>query len=104
LHRCTFVPADEYLFGFLLLTSTLYFQLGSGSGLDDFQIPPHRQALSVAWLAMNDWLNDFAYRIHISGWVFVMAGLAAILIALITVSFQAIKAAVANPVKSLRSE
>ena len=61
-------------------------------------------ASPVAWWAMNAWLNDFAYRIHISGWVFVMAGLAAIIIALITVSFQAIKAAVANPVKSLRSE
>jgi len=61
-------------------------------------------ATPIAWWAMNDWLNDFAYRIHISGWVFVMAGVAAILIALITVSFQAIKAAVANPVKSLRSE
>jgi len=39
LHRCTFVPADEYLFGFLLLTSTLYFQLGSGSGLDVIKYP-----------------------------------------------------------------
>ncbi len=61
-------------------------------------------ATPIAWWAMNAWLNDFAYRIHISGWVFVIAGVAAIIIALITVSFQAIKAAVANPITSLRSE
>ena len=61
-------------------------------------------AFPVAWWAMNKWLQSFAYRIHISWWVFVIAGLTAILIALITVSFQAIKAAVANPVESLRSE
>jgi len=61
-------------------------------------------AFPVAWWAMHKWLQSFAYRIDISWWVFVVAGLAAILIALITVSFQAIKAATANPVKSLRSE
>jgi putative ABC transport system permease protein len=61
-------------------------------------------ASPIAWWAMNAWLNDFAYRIHISGWVFVIAGVAAIIIALITVSFQAIKAAIANPITSLRSE
>jgi len=61
-------------------------------------------ATPIAWWAMSAWLRDFAYRIHISWWVFVFAGLAAIIIALITVSFQAIRAAVANPVKSLRSE
>lgn len=61
-------------------------------------------ASPVAWYFMNKWLEDFAYRITISWWVFAMAGIAAILIALITVSFQAIKAAVANPVKSLRTE
>ena len=61
-------------------------------------------ATPVAWWAMNVWLQDFAYRINISWWVFVMAGVAAIIIALITVSFQAIRAAVANPVKSLRTE
>ncbi|HEY5462178.1 MAG TPA: ABC transporter permease [Hanamia sp.] len=61
-------------------------------------------AFPVAWWAMNKWLQSFAYRIHISWWIFVIAGLTAILIALITVSFQAIKAAIANPVKSLRSE
>lgn len=61
-------------------------------------------AFPVAWWAMNQWLQSFAYRINISWWVFVIAGVAAILIALITVSFQAIKAAIANPVKSLRTE
>ncbi|MEP6684057.1 MAG: ABC transporter permease [Parafilimonas sp.] len=61
-------------------------------------------AFPVAWWAMHTWLQSFAYRTNISWWIFVVAGLAAILIALITVSFQAIKAAMANPVKSLRSE
>jgi putative ABC transport system permease protein len=58
----------------------------------------------VAWWAMNKWLQDFAYRTELSWWVFAAAGLLALLIALITVSFQAIKAAMANPVKSLRTE
>jgi ABC-type antimicrobial peptide transport system permease subunit len=61
-------------------------------------------AFPVAWWAMNRWLGDFAYRIDIGWWVFVVAGIAALLIALLTVSFQAIKAAIANPVKSLRTE
>jgi len=61
-------------------------------------------ASPVAWYFMNQWLQGFAYRIHISGWVFIFAGMAAILIALVTVSFQSIKAAIANPVTSLRSE
>lgn len=61
-------------------------------------------AFPIAWWAMNQWLQSFAYRINISWWFFAVAGVAAILIALLTVSFQAIKAAVANPVKSLRSE
>ena len=61
-------------------------------------------ASPVAWYFMTRWLQDFAYRISISWWVFVLAGVGAILIALVTVSFQAIKAAVANPVKSLRTE
>jgi len=58
----------------------------------------------IAWYAMHNWLQDFAYRINIQWWVFVVAGILAALIALITVSFQAIKAALANPVKSLRTE
>ncbi|HSZ84496.1 MAG TPA: ABC transporter permease [Puia sp.] len=61
-------------------------------------------AFPVSWWAMNKWLQSFAYRINISWWVFVIAGITALLIALITVSWQAIKAAVANPVKSLRTE
>ncbi len=61
-------------------------------------------ATPVAWYFMNDWLNDFAYRIHISWWVFVLAGSIAVFIALLTVSFQAVKAAIMNPVISLRSE
>ena len=58
----------------------------------------------VAWWAMHHWLQGYAYRIGISGWVFVGAGLAAVLIALATISFQAIRVALANPVKSLRTE
>ena len=61
-------------------------------------------AFPVAWFAMHSWLSDFAYRISIQWWVFILAGVLAALIALITVSFQAIKAAIANPVKSLRTE
>ena len=61
-------------------------------------------ASPVAWYFMNKWLQDFAYRTTISWWVFVVAAVAAMLIAAITVSFQAIKAAIANPVKSLRTE
>jgi putative ABC transport system permease protein len=53
---------------------------------------------------MQQWLTNFAYRINISWWVFALAGLFAVSIALLTVSFQAIKAAIANPVKSLRTE
>jgi putative ABC transport system permease protein len=61
-------------------------------------------AWPLSWIAINRWLQDYAYRVNISWWVFVMAGILAMLIALITVSFQAIRAAVANPVNSLRSE
>ncbi len=61
-------------------------------------------AAPIAWYFMHKWLQDFAYKISISWWVFVLAGGMAIVIAFITISFQAIKAAVANPVKSLRSE
>ena len=58
----------------------------------------------VAWYAMSQWLHDFAYRIDIQWWVFALAGLLAVGIALLTVSFQAVKAALMNPVKSLRSD
>jgi len=61
-------------------------------------------AIPFAWFVMNKWLQDFAYRIELKWWMFLLAGCVAILIALITVSFQAIKAAVANPVESLRNE
>lgn len=61
-------------------------------------------AFPIAWWAMKSWLQNFEYRISINPWVFVLAGVAALLIALMTVSFQAIKAAIANPVKSLRTE
>jgi len=61
-------------------------------------------AAPLAWFFMNKWLQDFAYRIDITLWVFVVAGLLAITIALLTVGFQAVKAALANPVKSLRTE
>lgn len=58
----------------------------------------------IAWWAMNYWLHGFAYRIQIHWWIFLVAGCAAVFIALLTVSFKAIRAAMANPVKSLRSE
>ncbi|HEV8507485.1 MAG TPA: ABC transporter permease [Chitinophagaceae bacterium] len=61
-------------------------------------------ATPLAWYFMNNWLQDFAYRIHVHWWVFVAAGIIAIFIALITVSIQSIKAAIVNPVKSLRTE
>jgi putative ABC transport system permease protein len=61
-------------------------------------------ASPVAWWAMQNWLQGFAYRIHIQWWMFAAAGLLAIVIAIITVSYHALKAAIANPVDSLRSE
>lgn len=61
-------------------------------------------ASPLAWLIMNGWLKDFAYRIPINGWIFLAAGILALLIAVATISLQAFKAAVANPVKSLRTE
>ncbi len=61
-------------------------------------------ASPIAWFAMHKWLQDFAYRIPIAWWVFAVAAVTAVLIALLTVSFQAIKAAVSNPVISLRAE
>jgi len=61
-------------------------------------------AWPLGWWLMNSWLKDFAYHIHISWYIFVSAGLTAVLIALVTVSVQAIKAAFSNPIKSLRTE
>ncbi|HVU83592.1 MAG TPA: ABC transporter permease [Puia sp.] len=61
-------------------------------------------ASPVAWWAMSNWLKSYPYRISIEWWVFALAGFSAILIALLTISFQSVKAALANPVKSLRTE
>lgn len=61
-------------------------------------------ALPVSWWAMNQWLNNFAYRIKISWWIFGLAVFVTLLITLITISFQSVKAAMANPVRSLRTE
>ncbi len=61
-------------------------------------------AAPIAWYSMHNWLKDFAYRIPINWWVFALAGIIAVVIALATISFQAIRAALANPVKSLRTE
>ncbi len=61
-------------------------------------------AFPLSWWAMHNWLQNYAYRIQISWWVFFVAGILAIVIALLTISFQAIKAAVSNPVKNLRTE
>lgn len=61
-------------------------------------------AAPIAWYVMNQWLQDFAYRIDIRWWMFALAGLLAITVALLTVGFQSLKAALMNPVKSLRSE
>ncbi len=61
-------------------------------------------ALPLSWFAVDKWLQDYAYRVEISWWIFLIAVILAVLIALVTISFQAIKAAIANPVKSLRTE
>jgi putative ABC transport system permease protein len=61
-------------------------------------------AFPLAYLLMHRWLQDYAYRINIGWWVFFAAGIATLLISFITVSLQAIRAALANPVKSLRTE
>jgi putative ABC transport system permease protein len=61
-------------------------------------------ATPLAWWFMNGWLDNFAYRVTIGWWVFAAAGAAALLIALFTISFQAIRAALSNPVKNLRAE
>lgn len=61
-------------------------------------------AIPVSWYAMHTWLQGYTYRIHIEWWVFVAAGIISLLISIVTISFQSIKAAIANPVKSLRTE
>jgi len=61
-------------------------------------------AFPLAWWAMNKWLLDFAYRTSISWWIFLIAGTLALFIALLTISFQAVKAGLMNPAKSLKTE
>ena len=61
-------------------------------------------ASPIAWFVMQNWLQNFAYRINISWWIFAMAGMLAVIVAIVTISFQSIRAAMANPVKSLRTE
>jgi len=61
-------------------------------------------SLPLGWYVMNKWLEDFTYRINIPWWVFLLAAFLAVLISVLTVSYQSIKAAIVNPVKSLRSE
>ena len=61
-------------------------------------------ASPIAWYFMNNWLQDFAYRLNIGWYVFLITGIAALLIAFITISYQSIKAAIANPVKSLSTQ
>jgi putative ABC transport system permease protein len=61
-------------------------------------------ASPVAWYIMHLWLQDFAYRVDITWWIFVLAGLLSLMIALLVIGFQTIRSAIANPVKSLRTE
>ncbi|MNY30301.1 FtsX-like permease family protein [compost metagenome] len=61
-------------------------------------------ASPIAWLVMDHWLNDFAYKVEIQWWVFLLAGLLAVTTALLTICFQCIKAAMANPVQSIKAE
>lgn len=67
-------------------------------------VPITAVAAPIAWYAMNRWLEDFAYRIEISWWIFALAAAIALAIALLTVSSQAFRAAVRNPVEALRYE
>jgi putative ABC transport system permease protein len=61
-------------------------------------------SVPLSWFAMNTWLEEFSYRIELTGWEFILAAVIAVCIAILTVSYQSIKAAIANPVRSLRSE
>jgi len=61
-------------------------------------------AFPLAWMAMHSWLQGFAYRVGLSWWIFALAWAISLLITMLTISFQAIRAARANPVKTLRSE
>lgn len=81
--------------GIVLLLSVDFIKLVGLAALISFP---------VGWWLMKSWLNDYAYRITLQWWVFALAGVIAVVIAFVTISFQSIRAAVANPVKSLRSE
>ena len=61
-------------------------------------------ASPIAWYAINKWLEDFAYKVDVQWWVFALAGFATLLIAFVTISLQAIRTAMTNPVKNLRTE
>jgi putative ABC transport system permease protein len=61
-------------------------------------------ATPIVWVLMNNWLQNYAYRIHIGWWVFALTGMSIVAIAVLTTGFQAIKTAIANPVRSLRTE
>ena len=61
-------------------------------------------SIPLSWYYLNEWLHTFAYRITISSWMFVLAGVLVLSITLLTVSYQSIKSAIANPIKSLRTE
>jgi len=61
-------------------------------------------AMPISWMAMNHWLQGFAYRTDISWWVFAVAGFLAMIVALLTICYQALKAALADPVKNLRAD
>lgn len=61
-------------------------------------------AAPIAWYFMHQWLADYVYRIHIGWWIFVVSGAVAVLIAVLSVSFQAVRAALSNPVKTLKTE
>jgi ABC-type antimicrobial peptide transport system permease subunit len=61
-------------------------------------------AAPLAWYFVHQWVQNYVYRIPISGWVFILGGMGALLVALVTVSFQAIRAGKTNPANSLRSE
>ena len=61
-------------------------------------------AIPIAWYVINKWLENFTYKIAVEWWVFALAGIVTLVIALITITLQAIKTAIANPVKNLRTE
>jgi len=61
-------------------------------------------AFPIAWWGMNKWLDHFAYRVSIGWWIFLKSGLLAVIVTLATISYQAVKAAIANPTKSLKTD